>query len=85
MRPAAVNSTFARDLRELNKDKPLSFINLTMLALTSFVVFEVTAVEGPKCVRVRFALNLPLSGAPDDRLEQVLNAVLGSKELLLII
>ncbi len=81
--PAAVNSTFARDLRELNKDKPLSFINLTMLALTSFVVFEVTAGEGPKCVRVRFALNLPLSGAPDDRLEQVLNAVLGSKEHLL--
>ena len=70
-------------LRVVAREGSVQFPNLTVHALTSFVTFEVAAGDGPKRVVARFALNLPLDGVPEDRLEQVLNAVLGDRERLL--
>ena len=38
-------------------------------AVTSFFAFQITAKSGEKSESSRFVLNLPLKGAPDDRLE----------------
>lgn len=52
------------------------FSDLTTLALTSFLNFDLTAGEGEHRRCIRFALTLPMEGAPHDREEQVLRSVL---------
>src|SRR3989454_9571360 len=81
--PVTLNPSFARDVAVVAREGSVQFPTLTVHALTSFVPFEVAAGDGPKRVVARFALNLPLDGVPEDRLEQGLNAVLGDRERLL--
>lgn len=81
--PVTVNPSFARDVAVLVNEGAVEFTNLTVHALTSFVSFEVAAGEGSKRVAARFVLNLPLDGAPEDRLEKVLSLVLGDRARLL--
>ena len=56
---------------------------MTVQSLTSFIVFEVVAGKGAKSACTRFTLNLPLEGAPGDRVERVLQAVLGDQQRFL--
>lgn len=81
--PAAVSPSMARDLDTLWQEGEVRYSGLTIHALTSFIVFELTVGDGATSVCIRFVLNLPLEGAPDDRLDQVLRAVLGDRERLL--
>jgi hypothetical protein len=81
--PAAVSASLARDLEALVRDGHISFAGLTVQALTSFITFEVAAGDGPNSACARFALNLPLEGAPEDRFDRVLSAVLGDRDRLL--
>ena len=68
---------------ELLRDGHLVFAGLTVQALTSFITFELIAGSGSTAVAARFALNLPIEGAPEDRLDRVLTAVLGDRDRLL--
>lgn len=81
--PAAVSTSMARDLGALWREGELRFSGVTVHALTSFIAFEVVAGDGAKGSCVRFALNLPMEGAPNDRVERVLHAVLGDRGRLL--
>jgi hypothetical protein len=54
--------------------------NLDVEDVTSFVAFEIV---GPAGFRDRFVRNLPLIGAPEDRNERLLRALLGTPERLL--
>jgi hypothetical protein len=81
--PAAVSVSMARDLGPLWAAREVRFGKLTVHALTSFIAFEVVAGAGAKSVTARFALNLPMEGAPDDRIDRVLHAILGDRERLL--
>jgi len=81
--PVTVNPSFAQDIAVLAAEGSVRFPILTVHALTSFMTFEVAAGDGPKRRFVRFALNLPIDGAPDNRLDQVLNAVLSDRGRLL--
>ena len=58
------------------------FSDVTTLALSRFLNFELVAGEGEHRRRVRFALTLPLEGAPLDREEQVLRSVLTDRARL---
>lgn len=60
-----------------------AFRRLSYAALTSFFAFEVFAEEGPRRACVRFALNLPLVGAPSDRRERILRSLLSNPEQVL--
>lgn len=82
-RPAAVSPSMARDLERLWTVGEVRFSQLTLHALTSFIAFEVVAGGGSKNAVSRFSLNLPMEGAPDDRLDKVMLAVLGDRERLL--
>jgi len=81
--PVAVSTSMARDLGPLWTDGKIRFGHLTLHALTSFIAFEVVAGEGAKSITARFALNLPMEGAPNDRIERVLHAVLSDRGRLL--
>ena len=58
----------------------LKFENLTLQALTSFLAIELTASAEGRSLQTRFTLKLPLSGAPDDRAERLLTAILADKD-----
>ncbi len=53
---------------------------LSYAALTAFFAFAVTVARGENQHTTRFVRNLPLIGAPDDRQEQVLRALLDNQQ-----
>lgn len=81
--PVAVSSSMAQELSPLWADGELRFSKVTIHALTSFINFEVVAGQGVKSVTARFALNLSMEGAPEDRIDRILHAVLSNRERLL--
>jgi len=62
---------------------PVVFTPVSFEALTSFFAFEVTATVGARRASCRFVLNVPLEGAPSDRTDRILQAMLRDKEGLL--
>lgn len=67
----AARLEMARELAELARFSGLSFE-----ALTSFVAFEASGSVKGVTRRLRFVLNLPMSGAPFDRKDRVLRSFL---------
>lgn len=59
------------------------FLVLAPVELTAFCAFEVAAVDSGAEERARIARHLPLIGAPEDRDERVLRAILKDKETVL--
>lgn len=59
-----------------NPAPPVRFLNLSLLALTRFIAFEITAsAEGASFER-RFVLTLPVSGMPEGRDERVVSEII---------
>jgi hypothetical protein len=52
---------------------------LSLEAITPFFAFAVTSTEGKATFTSRFVLNVPLSGAPENRREAVVNALLSDR------
>jgi hypothetical protein len=59
------------------------FEAMTATALTPFMGFEIEATAGKLSHSVRFALHLPLRGAPRGRREDILRALLNDRERIL--
>ncbi|MPZ53472.1 MAG: hypothetical protein GEU79_12195 [Acidimicrobiia bacterium] len=57
----------------------VTFTALSLQAISSFIVFELTAPSDDGDVSAMFVLNASLSGAPSDRLQRILTAQLQSK------
>jgi hypothetical protein len=57
-----------------------AFAPASFEAITSFFAFEVSATDGEEHAAVRFALNVPLDGAPSDRHERILRSLLNDKD-----
>lgn len=66
-------------------DQPAAaiFNDLSYEGLTSFVAFAITAREGDTYGEARFVLNLPLVGAPADRQQRLLRALLQNRSQVL--
>lgn len=61
----------------------LTFPRLSMLALTSFMAFEVTARVEDHEHPLRFVLNLPVSGIPRGRNDRLFSAIISDREQFL--
>ncbi|HEX8174612.1 MAG TPA: phospholipase D family protein [Pyrinomonadaceae bacterium] len=60
-----------------------TFSSISFEAITSFFAFEIIATEDDERAATRFVLNIPLTGAPEDRRERILRSLLSSKERVL--
>jgi hypothetical protein len=60
-----------------------TFSELSLPELTSFVAFHVVAVHGARTAEERFVVNLPLEGAPVDRKEALLKALIKDRRALM--
>ena len=56
---------------------------VTVEELSSLFAFAIEATEGSRTKEARFTLNLPLEGAPEDRRDRVLRAVLRDQDRVL--
>jgi hypothetical protein len=81
--PVSLKPAHALDLTPLTQGQPVSFASLSAVSLTAFleVTLETGADESQRALH--FVLNLPLEGAPADRLERILREVIGSRGQLL--
>jgi hypothetical protein len=61
----------------------VAFGPLSLEALTGFFGFAVTASQGGKRRQVRFVLNLPLAGAPEERPQAILRSLLQNRQQVL--
>jgi hypothetical protein len=64
-------------------DLIVTFKRLSSEALTAFFAFEVTLGDGQHTVRKRFAVTAELRGAPEDRKERLLRALLEDRSRVL--
>lgn len=80
--PITLRETDACDL-SVGAQPLASFSSVSFVALSSFFAFEVVAAKGQKSVSARFALNLPLIGAPTNRRERILRSLLSDPEKVL--
>jgi len=60
-----------------------TFSPVSFPAITSFVAFEVAITENQRTARITFVLNARLEGAPADRPERILRALLSDKAKVL--
>jgi hypothetical protein len=74
--PSTLRQPDEWNAKALVEKSALTFERLSLAQLTAFLSVEAVAGEGETARAVRFALVLPLEGAPEDRLEQVLAAML---------
>lgn len=70
----------SRSLHSEHGVKELQFENLSALSLTSFLAFELRAEKKDIKAKVRFVLNLPVKGMPENRGREVLKALLADRE-----
>ncbi len=61
----------------------LTFPKVTILALTSFIAFEVSARVEDHRHALRFVLNLPISGIPQGRSDRLFSAIISEREQFL--
>jgi hypothetical protein len=80
--PITLQSSMAKALFGVGENDTVAF-NLSTTALTSFIAFEITAHLGEQKNVVRFVLNLPIEGLPDDRYEKVLLSIISDRSRFL--
>jgi hypothetical protein len=74
--PITLAESASLPLAPLLAGKDVSFEGLSSQALTAFRAVRITAGRGQDSAELRFVLKLPLSGAPEDRFENLLHHVL---------
>jgi hypothetical protein len=74
--PSSLRAPEEWNAATLASEHALNFARLSLQQLTAFLCVELAAGEGEDRRVVRFALAVPLEGAPSDRLDQVLAAIL---------
>ena len=81
--PVTLPEREAVDGQGLVSGDSILFPKLTFEALTAFMAFDVRANVGKSTHRLRFVLNLPVEGLPNDRPEHMLRLILQNKKQVL--
>jgi len=74
--PVTLREDRARKVKLEELAQGLGFDGLSILAITSFMAFEIQANVGSATREARFVLNLPIQGAPKDRDDHIISAIL---------
>jgi hypothetical protein len=83
MWPVTLAEDQAQSLSFPLRDSEIAIRGLSMLALTSFIAFEVKASFCSKTRSIRFVLNLPVTGMPETRDNVILTAILNDSSQFL--
>jgi len=78
-RPTTFTDTLFK-VPSFNSSLVAEFSSISFDAITPFIAFEASAKKDGKNAAAYFVLNMPMSGAPADRKEQVLRSLIKNKE-----
>ena len=81
-RPITLQESIAVSV-QLERGTIATFSPISFAAITSFVAFEIAITENKRTARITFVLNAHLEGAPADRQERILRALLSDKAKVL--
>lgn len=82
-RPVALQPYEAVTLPERISGPAAHFPSVSFVSVSSFMVFQIEARVGKALHRTSFVLNLPVSGMPENRYEQLLSVMLENREKLI--
>ena len=78
--PISLKAENGASLSTLFKDGKAVFINMSLVGLSTFFAFKLTAIEGNvKVPSIGFVLNIPVDGIPQERNSLILRAVISDK------
>jgi hypothetical protein len=78
--PITTGENAARALEPLVVGRALSFPNMSLVSLTGFVAFRLTASLEGRSMETSFVLNLPVRGMPEERDRQILLAIVSDEQ-----
>jgi hypothetical protein len=81
--PITLKEALAQRLGECPAGVMADFGPRSFEALTSFIAFRVRVAEGTESLEETFVLNVPLEGAPEDRMARMLQVLLGDRDKVL--
>jgi len=76
--PISLDELHAQIISGIEGITEISFKNLSIVSLTGFIAFKVTAKLGNKTSSISFVLNLPVTGLPEDRNSFVITNVINN-------
>ena len=77
--PISLNTGSARSIEPLLIAQPVTFPALSLVGLTGFVAFEITARYQGQESSSAFVFNLPISGLPPERDRQILQSIVSNR------
>jgi hypothetical protein len=78
--PISLPANNARDLAPLQKGEPLSFIDLSPVALSTFFAFHLEAQLQKEKAGISFVLSPPVEGMPMDRDKLIMKSIISDKD-----
>ena len=77
--PISLKPANAQDIAPLVGGRSVIFDNVSMMGLTGFFAFRLTAHHADQEASVAFVLNLPVSGMPPERDKHILRSIISDK------
>jgi hypothetical protein len=77
--PISLRSADARDIAPLFDAQAVTFDNVSIVGLTGFFAFELTARREGQTASIAFVLNLPVSGMPAERDKHILRSIISDQ------
>ncbi len=78
--PIMLSENYEKDIAPLSMSDKVIFSDLSLLSLTRFFAFKIIAKVDNKQGLLKFALNVPLEGMPEERNKNILNHIIGNSE-----
>lgn len=76
--PISLHESEAQALSDLNTTGSITFRSLSVVSLTGFVAFRLTAKSPTRTLSISFVRNLPVKGLPEDRNNIVIRSVINN-------
>lgn len=77
--PISLDFSYAQDLDQLRAGQTITFAEVSLIALTGFLTFELTATSGKHRTTIRFVLNVPVNGLPAERDKHILRSIISDR------
>jgi len=81
--PISLPNDHAVDISSVLNEGSIEFADMSLVALTGFVAFELSAERDSQKASVTFVLNLPMSGVPSNRNNRILHHIIADRRTFL--
>ncbi len=77
--PVTLDKDYAVSFEDIIKNENITFPSVSVVSITSFFAFEITAEYKSKKRQLNFVLNLPVEGIPEERDRAILQSIISDR------